>query len=56
VSVGDRERTEPLPSLVMRRGDRNFYRFRSESCQVACRSVLPYQLSIVLRPSRVDPE
>jgi hypothetical protein len=23
---------------------------------VVCRSVLPYQLSIVLRPSRVDPE
>ncbi len=26
------------------------------SCQVVCRSVLPYRLSMVLRPSRVDPE
>jgi hypothetical protein len=76
----------------MRRGDRNFYRFRSEwcldasppttysvleqvvgyaawwpevrrarlveadSCAVVCRSVLPYQLSVVLRPSRLGPE
>lgn len=28
----------------------------ADSCEVVCRSVLPYQLSIVLRPSRVDPE
>lgn len=28
----------------------------ADSCEMVCRSVLPYQLSIVLRPSRVDPE
>jgi hypothetical protein len=27
-----------------------------DSCEVVCRSLLPYQLSMVLRPSRVDPE
>jgi hypothetical protein len=35
---------------------RSFRLLTKESCEVTCRSVLPYNLTFVLRPSRLDAE